>query len=117
MSEKTAWRWGNCGDLEVHDGGIRVGADGEYEATIPPEQALEVARAIMARFAKTDDLAVPDGLKPIDAHIPWRGSVSDLITDVAFELYPHEFDELRRRLNDGEGAQKTKAYPPRGGKM
>lgn len=50
----------------------------------------------------------------INVPIYWRGSVSDLITDVAGALYPHELQELRMRLNEGEGEKKTKPYPKRG---
>lgn len=46
--------------------------------------------------------------------IVWRGSVSDLISDIAYELYPHEFEELKTKLNNGEGQLKTKQYPKRG---
>ena len=40
-------------------------------------------------------------------HVAWRGSVSDLITDLACEMTAAELCELRSRLNNGEGLKKV----------
>ena len=36
--------------------------------------------------------------KVVESQIPWRGSVTDLATDVAWLLTPEEGDELIREL-------------------
>lgn len=73
------------GDIVIGDAGVRFGKIGEYWGSLSPGAARELAFAILGRWR---------GAPGEDVLIFWRGSVSDLVTDLAGALDPQKFEEL-----------------------